>query len=136
MATPRNDGRQWPLYAVQAYSAVAADGDFVDATASAITIKLPPGAIVIGGGVLRTVVSNAAGTAVLDVGVTGTIDALLADANLKTLGFTAFSTGLGYVSDGRDVILTPAANTGATTGAGYVIVAYILPARANEVQTA
>lgn len=136
MTTAIDDGRQYRLVAIQPYSAVAADGDFVDGAVSAVSIKLPAGSVILGGGVRRTVASNASGTAVLDVGITGSANALVNDVDLKTTGFTAF-TGLGVVNmAGADVILTPAANTGATAGAGYVVVEYVILGRSQEVQPA
>lgn len=124
--------RQYQLTAVQ--DLVAAD---IAATAiSAITVEVPPGAIITGGGVLVVTPSNGAGVAVLDVGTTGgSGTAFISDADLKTAGYTAFETGVGtYFPNGGTLNVTPALNTDDTASVVELIVHYVVVGRGNEVQ--
>ena len=132
MTTRIDNHRQWQLSAVQG---VAFD-DILTAGLSAITIELPPGAIIVGGGVLVTTPSDAAGVAILDVGLTGAAaDAFISDADLKTAAYTAFETGVGtFLPNGGTINLTSAANTDDTASALQVLVHYVVVGRGNEVQ--
>lgn len=124
--------RQYALTAVQKtdYS------DFATPGLSTLTVELPPGAVIVGGGILVVTASNAAGAATLSVGITGgSATAFLPATGIKAAGYTAFSTGVGtYLPNGGSVSLTSALTTGATAGEVQVLVNYVVLGRGNEVQ--
>lgn len=126
-----NNSRQWVLAVEQQVEAA----DLV-AGLSAITIELPPGAIIVGGGTLVVTPNNAAGAAVLDIGlVGGSASAFANDVGIKTAGYTAFATGVGtYLPNGGSINLTGALTSDGTVGDLRVIVQYIVVGRGNEVQ--
>lgn len=132
MTTLIDHGRQYPLAVVQK---VAFD-DTLTAGAIAITIELPPGAILLRGSLDVTTPSNAAGAATLSVGLSGgSATAFLAATDLKTAANTAFTGGAGsFYPNGAKITLTAAAGAGATAGVAYVIAEYVVVNRGNEVQ--
>jgi len=132
MTTLIDNARQWQLSAVQE---VVFD-DILTAGLSAITIELPPGAIVVGGGVLVTTPSDAAGVATLSVGLTGgSATAFTGAVDIKTAAYSAFATGVGtFLPNGGTLNLTSAANTDDTASALQVLVHYVVVGRGNEVQ--
>lgn len=132
MATLQDHARQYPLVAVQEVNVA----DLLPAGLSAITIELPPGAIVTGGGTLVITPFNATGAALLDIGLTGgSATAFANDVDIETAAYTAFATGVGtYLPNGGSVSLTGVATTGATAGKLQVLVHYVVVGRGNEVQ--
>ena len=124
-----NFGRQNTKVAVQKF-------DFSDVptgTASALKIAVPSGAIVLGGGVQVTTAFNST-TNVIDVGDSGSANRFANDLDLKTLGFKPLTT-LGLLGSGLKAVEFTHTSTGAaaTAGAGYVVVTYVEPTRADEV---
>jgi hypothetical protein len=128
----KNVGRQYPLVAYQEF-------DFADLSSTEVTpiVKLPANAIVTGGALVITTAFNSGTTDLLEVGdsvqdddylVAGTAD------NGSTAQYIAFTpSGYKYAApDTIDVKWTPV-GTAATAGAGYLVVEYIVPTRANEV---
>lgn len=125
------NARQYPLFAeVELTFANLAD------TATPVSaIKLPYGAQVIGGAVIVDTAFNTGTSAVLDVGDSTTGNRYKNDVDLKTAGVTAL-VPTGYVSDGADILVTPAlVGTAATAGKVRVQVTYVIAGRAHEVQT-
>ena len=122
-----DSGRQDVLVAVQAFDY----SELVDATAVP-AVNVPPGAIVVGGQLVITTVFNSATSDTIAVG-DGT-NAYLAATDVTALGATALGGGLPYsVSDTVDLTWD---GTGAvpTTGAGYLVLEYVIDGRACEVQ--
>lgn len=124
--------RQYQLTAVQDLAA-----EDILSGISAITVEVPPGAIITGGGLLVVTPSNGVGaTITLAVGITGgSGTAFLATANLKAAGFTAFATGVGtYFPNGGTINVTPTTNTDDTASVSELLVHYVVVGRGNEVQ--
>lgn len=132
MATLITHGRQYQLSAVQKVVAV----DLLPAGLSAITIELPPGAIITGGGTLVVTPFDATGASLLDIGLTGgSATAFANDVNIEAAAYTAFATGVGtYLPNGGTINLTGVLTTGATVGELHVLVHYVVVGRDNEVQ--
>lgn len=130
MSNLTTHGRQYGLVLEQPF-------DFTDfngvTTVAAIKPKLPVNAIVLRGGVL---VTEAFGTgAAADVGKNGAANQYLNDVDLNTLGYTAFTGGVGLKASGETIEITPDTEAkAATAGKGYLIVEYVIAGRANEVQ--
>lgn len=125
------NGRQYPLFA----EATINFDQIADTGVAVAAIKLPVNAIVVGGAVVVDTAFNTGTTAVLDVGDSTTGNRYKNDVDLKTAGYTAL-VPTGYVSDGADILVTPAlVGTAATQGKVRVIVEYIISGRAHEVQT-
>lgn len=125
-----NRGRQNRLVAEQAFTFE----NLADTGVGVVAVKLPVGAVVIGGGVVVDTAFNTATSAVLDVGDATTANRYKDDVDLKTAGYTAL-VPTGYVSDGSDIVVTPAlVGTAATAGAGRLVVEYYIQGRAQEVQ--
>lgn len=124
--------RQWVLAAVQKVSF----DDLLPAGVSPITIELPPGAVVLRGGVRVVTPFNATGAALLDVGlVGGSATAFHNDLDIETAAYTAFATGQGtYLPNGGKINLTGVATAGSTAGELLVVVEYVVVGRGNEVQ--
>jgi hypothetical protein len=124
-----NFGRQNVKVAVQKF-------DFADAptgVASALKIAVPSGSIVLGGGVQVTTAFNST-TNVVDVGDSGSANRFANDLDLKTTGFKPFTT-LGTLGSGLKAVEFTHVSTGtaASQGAGYVVIQYVEPTRADEV---
>lgn len=107
----------------------------VNDTGVAVTaVKLPVGAVVVGGAVVVDTAFNTATSAVLDVGDATSGNRYLNDVNLKTAGQTNLvPTGLS--SDGADILITPTlVGAAATAGAARLRVDYVIQGRGHEVQ--
>lgn len=128
MTTVKTHGRQWLLVAEQPI-------DFTDLAVapSALELDLPVNAVVIRAGVF---VDTAFDTgSAMAVGITGTTSLYVAAADLVTLGYVAFTTGLGLKAGGETVIMTPDTEALASAaGTARLIYEYVIVARANEVQ--
>lgn len=133
MATLKTHARQYQLSAIQKVTPTDAipSGALTD-----LSVELPPGAIVTGGGVLVVTPFNATGAALADIGLTGgSATAFANDVNIESAGYTAFATGVGtYLPNGGSVSITSVLAEGATAGEFHVIVHYIVVGRGNEVQ--
>lgn len=128
MATTMVNGRQNAVIAKQGFDYT----DFTSGSASAVKVKLPYGAIVIGGFVVISTTFNGT-TPVLDVGDASSANRYKNDVAMGSAALTAL-TPTGYVSDGGDITLTATFTGSNTQGAGYVVVEYIIDGRATEVQ--
>lgn len=123
------NGRQYPLFAEVTIDVANMNESGVAVSA----IKLPYGAMVIGGSVITDVAFNAT-TATLAVGDATTADRYIGNANLAATGRTAL-VPTGYVSDGADLRVTPTFAGPVTVGKVRVQVEYVIAGRAHEVQT-
>lgn len=132
---------QWPLVAyfdidIANDSIVDIAGvtkNFKDVAPVFEPINLPQGAIIVGGQVTVTVVSNDSTTATIAVGDSASANRYLTATTTKTLGSTAL-TVTGYEPAGLNLRVTLANGTGnATTGVVRVTVFFIIKSRANEV---
>lgn len=126
----KNTGHQYPLVAYQEFVLA----DFVSGTA-APAVKLPAGAIVIGGEIVITTAFNAGTTNTIDVGDGGDDDRYTSTIiTASSLGRTALTlTGYQYTTADTIDLLATLSGTAATTGAGYLMVMYIVEGRTNEV---
>lgn len=100
-------------------------------------VDIPAGAIVTGGCLVITTIFNSGTTDLLEVGDgVQDDDYLVAGAadNGSTAQYIAFTpTGYQYTAnDSIDIKWTPV-GTAATAGAGYMIVEYIVPGRAESI---
>lgn len=109
--------------------------DFVD-NSNSISIAMPVGAVVVGGGVTVKVVGNGTGTDLLDVGYTGALEAYKANVDLETLGFTALvPTGYAHTATNDTLILTrTAGGSDATTLTVQVNFEYLEEAKGDFTQ--
>lgn len=123
------NGRQYPLFAEVTIDVANMNESGVAVSA----IKLPYGAMVIGGSVITDVAFDAA-TATLAVGDATTANRYIGNANLAATGRTAL-VPTGYVSDGADLRVTPTFADPVTVGKVRVQVEYVIAGRAHEVQT-
>lgn len=126
----KNQGRQWPLVAMQDFSLSEMENG-----AAVAAVKLPAGARVIGGEVVITEVFNSTTSDGIDVGDGDDPNRYSSTAvNGQALGRTALTLS-GYKYTAPDTIdLTWASGGGTpTTGAGVLIVQYVMDGRANEV---
>lgn len=129
----KNNGRQWPLVARQVFGFAEME------TATAVPlIDLPVGAIVIGGSMVITELFNSATSDTLTVSGGGVSTAAIdADATGGALGRTALTlTGAEQTLGDTVDVAASLTGGGATTGAGYVELTYIITSRANENQPA
>lgn len=95
-------------------------------------IKLPKGAIVVGGAVQTTETFDTAGYDV-KVGIEGTLDKYLASTDIKTAGAETPLVPVGTVTDGEDIYLSFSSDDAcASTGKAILRVDYIIDGRANE----
>jgi hypothetical protein len=130
LATARAHERQFPLVAIQDFAlSELSDGAAVSA------VKLPANARVIGGGVLITEVFDSTTSDAIDVG-DGSDDDRYSSTPVdgQALGYTALTiTGYKYTA-GDYVDLKWASGGGTpTTGAGVLILMYVVDGRGNEV---
>lgn len=126
-------GRQSPLVAV--VDLAIAD---LPTGVAVKAVRLPPGAVVTGGGIRVVAASNAGTTDVLDVGDSASGAAYVNDANAKTLDlYTALGLKLGHkYASGDDITVTRTeAGTAATVGTFRLTVEYVIAERVTEVQT-
>lgn len=135
---------QWSYWSSFTYDISA--GDTLANTAGAVVaigfvvgaqafdaIKLPKGAVVVGGNLVVEVVSNDAGTTTLSVGDSGSATRYLGATNVKAAAVTAL-VPTGYHGTGEDIRLTLANGSGgATTGKITVNVEFILDGKADAV---
>lgn len=123
-----NPGRQYPLVDEQVITAAELNETGVAVKA----IRLPVGAVVVGGAVVVDTAFDAA-TAVLDVGDVGSANRYKNDVNIAATGYTAL-VPTGYVSDGSPITITPVYADAVTVGRLRLQVHYIVGGRANEAQ--
>lgn len=98
-------------------------------------INLPNNAIVTGGSLHVTTVSNDASTATLAIGDSASATRYLAATNLKAIARTAL-VPTGYLGLGENIRITIAnATGGATTGDFEVEVSFVIDGRVNEAYT-
>ena len=124
------NGRQYVLSAEQTITV-----DEMNETGVAITaIKLPYGAMVVGGAVVVDTGFDAA-TATLTVGDAAVPNRYLttANGNIAAAGLRSL-TPTGFVSDGAEIIVTPTFADPVTVGKVRVRVDYVIAGRAQEVQ--
>lgn len=103
---------------------------FGDATVATTVGYLPPGALVIGGGVIITTAFNAAGDDTMDVGTSGTADGFTNDAVVSTIGNIVFNgmatSAVLYSTSARTVVATYSyTSTAPTAGSAEVWVKYL-----------
>lgn len=101
-------------------------------------VRLPVGAVVVGGGIKNVVAGNGGTSEVIDVGDTASGSAYLNDHNAKTANlYGALATKLGAEYETADDIkLTRVeGGTAATVGTYLLTVLYFIRDRATEVQT-
>lgn len=127
----RSQNRQWPLVAIQEF-------DYADLTSATAVpaVHVPEGARVIGGGIMVDTVWNSAVSDVLDAGDGVDDDEYTSSQiDLTSAGYTALTiTGYKYTTpDWIDLTWT---GSGAvpTTGAGRIIVMYVVDSRENEIE--
>lgn len=129
----KNVGRQYPLVAYQEFTLSE-----MTSGSALLTVKLPAGAIVVSGFAFISTAFNSGTTDALTIGDGGSA----ARYATVTAGSGALSANLykaltptGYQYTAADTVdLTwTGAGTAATTGAGYLLVTYIVENRANEV---
>ena len=95
-------------------------------------IKLPPGAIIIGGSINRTVAFDTATYTVL-LGDSVTNNRFLASADVKATGSTPLLVSGFRNPTGLDVRMTLTNADVCTTGAATVSILYVIEGRANEI---
>ena len=122
------NGRQYVMMAEQ----VITVAEMNESTVPVTCIKLPYGAVVVGGAVITDVAFDAA-TATVDVGDATTGNRYLNDGTIAALGRVAL-VPTGYVSDGADIRITPTFADEVTVGKIRVQVQYVITGRAQEVQ--
>lgn len=123
----KNNGRQWPLVARQAFTlAEMEDGVAIEA------IDLPIGSIVLSGTMVITEVFDSTTSDTIEVTGGG---APVGATTVQATGLTDLvPTGVEQtLGDTVDLTWTSGGGT-PTTGAGYVEVMYIITSRANENQ--
>jgi hypothetical protein len=133
---------QWPLVAEFSFNfddtMVNTSGVEVDFGSSNVAatvvelIPLPPGAVVTGGSVDRSVAFDAA-TYNVSIGDSAVADRYLSVTDLKAVGSTAL-VPTGYRGVGQNVRMTVTAADVCTTGVATVRVEYVVEGRSNEVQ--
>jgi len=99
-----------------------------------VIIPLPPGAVVTGGSVTRSVAFDAA-TYAITIGDTADEDEYLTTGDLKAVGTTAL-VPTGLVGTGANIVMNITCADVCTTGSAKVVVEYIVEGRACEVQIA
>lgn len=122
-------GRQYVLFAEQTVTVDNMNESTVPLTA---VVKLPYGAVVVGGAVITDVAFDAA-TATLAVGDSTTTNRYLAAGNIAALGRVPL-VPTGYVSDGGEIRITPTFADAVTAGSLRLQVEYVITGRAQEVQ--
>jgi hypothetical protein len=100
-----------------------------------VVIPLPPGSVVTGGSLTRSVAFDTAGYAIT-VGDTADEDEYLTTGDLKAVGTTALvPTGLVNTT-GLNIVMNITNTDVCTTGAAKLVVEYIVEDRSCEVQIA
>jgi hypothetical protein len=130
MSITKNAGRQYPLVAYVDFTY----SDLTDAT-GVEAIDIPANATVIGGGLYIGTVFNSATSDTIDVGDGGDTDRYTASPiDVTALGYTALTlTGYTYTASDTIDILWDGTGTAPSTGAGTLIVYYMIDERAQEV---
>ena len=129
----KNTSRQYALQAT-------VDMTYADLLTGVATkaLRLPVGAIVVGGGLRTTVADNGGTSVTISVGDTASGTAYVSAANAKTLDlWTAFAvTKLGALYTAADDIKVTRTEGGTASSAGTfrLVVQYVIDQRANEVQ--
>ncbi len=134
---------QWPLVATFKFDITDTFVDIAGVTKAFSAaapvfdiINLPSGAIVVGGQMMVTTVSDDSSTATLAVGDSVTANRYMAATSIKSAASTAF-TLTGYEPAGLNLRVTLAnAGANATVGTVRINVLFILSGRANEVYPA
>lgn len=131
MAITKNGARQWPMVAYVDFTY----DNLTDATGVA-AIDIPVNATVVGGGLVINTVFNSATSDTIDVGDGSDTDRYTASPiDVTATGYTALTlTGYTYTAQDTIDILWDGTGAAPTTGAGTLIVWYIIDDRANEVQ--
>lgn len=102
---------------------------FLNTTAKVIGV-LPPGSIVVGGGINVSTLFNDSGTDLVDIGTSGDADEFGSALDVSAVGFKALdelATHDGY-SATAEVTVTATytgANANSTAGAGEVVIMYV-----------
>lgn len=122
------NGRQYVLMAEQVITAAEMNESGVAVTA----VKLPYGAVVVGGAVIVDTAFDAA-TATIDVGDAAADNRYLNDGNIAATGVRAL-VPTGFKSDGAEITVTPTFADAVTVGSIRVQVQYVITGRAHEVQ--
>lgn len=105
---------------------------FISAAAHTVdVINLPPGAIIVGGELVRTTAFDGTTYAVI-VGDSGSANRYLGTDDYKAAGRTAL-VPTGYVGTGENIRLTITPTGTTTAGAGTLRVEYVIAGRAEEV---
>ena len=122
------NGRQYVMMAEQVITAA----EMNESTVPVAAVKLPYGAVVVGGAVIVDTGFDAA-TATIDVGDSTTGNRYLNDGNIAAAGVRTL-VPTGYVSDGAEITVTPTFADAVTEGSIRVQVQYVITGRAQEVQ--
>lgn len=103
---------------------------------AASAIKLPVGAVVVGGNLIRKTAFNSGTSDVMTVGDSASANRYMASTTIATTGRLALvPTGYEALSTTREVQVTwTAVGTAATAGALRLEVEYIVPGRGDAVQ--
>lgn len=125
--TMQDNGRQYPLVALQEFTSA----DLANGVVSALKVALPAGAIILGGGVLVQTAWDGT-TVTLDVGDSGNASRYANDVDLKAVGYTELTKGF-FNAAGLDVQMVPAIADTPTTGKALLIVEYVTKGVATEV---
>ena len=128
MAITKDGGRQWPLVAKVNFGFA----DLTDETAEE-AVDLPAGAVVISASLTVTEVFNSATSDTIALSGGGVT---LGATSVTSLGTTA-ATGIDSTAlTAKDTVDVTWNGTGTapTTGAGFVLVEYLMDGKANEVQ--
>lgn len=125
MAITKKAGRQEVISAYVPFGFA----DLVDATAVA-AVDLPEGAIVVGGALVIREVFNSATSDTIAITVNS--ETLLAATSVAALGSTLLTSGSAAALTAPDTVDVTWDGTGTapTTGAGYLVVNYIVEGRA------
>lgn len=103
---------------------------------AASAIKLPVGAVVVGGNLIRKTAFNSGTSDVMTVGDSASANRYMASTTIATTGRLALvPTGYEALSTTREIQVTwTAVGTAATAGALRLEVEYIVPGRGDAVQ--
>ena len=129
MSIKNADARQYVLAAVVKV-------DYEDMAAGAVPFaELPAGAHIVGGEVNVVTPFNST-TNALSVGDSGSATRYANAVDLKTAARTALTANNVYVTDTTKNLIGTIAQTGAapTAGLAYVVIQYVVPGKAHEVQ--
>lgn len=130
MTTAKRDFvRQYPLVAMIPFNFE----DLVEG--EAVEVQVPANAIVTGGSVILSTLMNSQTSDTLAVGDAETADRYASGIDGKATGFTALTpTGKAYATTDSVVLSWTGVGDAPTQGKGFLVVEYVRPGRANEVQ--